>query len=307
MLKTVSSITNAIGALNYKGTWNATTNTPTLVSSVGVKGDYYQVSVAGSTNINGISNWGVGDVIAFNGVVWQRIEGGADLNGVNLLVSGTTTLSGLTASTALALDASKDVISVTNTGTGNNVLGTSPTIATPTLTGDVQMSTGNLVVGTAGKGIDFSANSHTAGMTSELLDWYEEGTWTPIFSTTGTNYTSVTYITQTGRYTRIGDVVYIRGSLYTSAATIGSASGDILIGGFPFTIGATGLATIAVSQSFNFATNQPFAGQFRGTTTTARLYYRATANGNSATMGAAELGTAVNNNAIDFSGFYYVG
>jgi hypothetical protein len=133
MLKAVSSITNAIGALNYKGTWNASTNTPTITSSVGTKGDYYQVSVAGSTTINGISNWGVGDVIAFNGVVWQRIEGGADLNGVDLSVSGTTTLSGLTASTALALDANKNVVSVTNTGTGDNVLATSPTLTTPAL------------------------------------------------------------------------------------------------------------------------------------------------------------------------------
>jgi hypothetical protein len=133
MLKTVSSITNAIGALNYKGTWNASTNTPTITSSVGVKGDYYQVSVAGSTAINGISNWGVGDVIAFNGTTWQRIEGGADLNGVNLSVSGTTTLSGLTASTALALNAGKDVVSVTNTGTGNNVLADGPTLTTPNL------------------------------------------------------------------------------------------------------------------------------------------------------------------------------
>lgn len=88
MLKTVSSITNAIGALNYKGTWNASTNTPTLASGVGTKGDYYQVSVAGSTSLDGLSNWGVGDVAAFNGTTWQRIEGGADLNGVNLSVSG---------------------------------------------------------------------------------------------------------------------------------------------------------------------------------------------------------------------------
>ncbi len=91
MLKTVSSITNAIGALNYVGTWNASTNTPTITSSVGVKGDYYQVSVAGSTSINGISNWGVGDVIAFNGSTWQRIEGGADVNAVNLSYTGTLT------------------------------------------------------------------------------------------------------------------------------------------------------------------------------------------------------------------------
>ena len=87
MLKTVSSITNAIGALNYKGTWNASTNTPTLASGVGTKGDYYVVSVAGSTALDGISNWGVGDWATFNGSVWQRVEGGADLNGVNLTVT----------------------------------------------------------------------------------------------------------------------------------------------------------------------------------------------------------------------------
>lgn len=131
MLKTVSSVANAIGALNYKGTWNASTNTPTLASGTGTKGDYYQVSVAGATNLDGVSNWGVGDIAAFNGVTWQRIEGGADLNGVNLSVSGTATLSALTASTALALDASKNAVSVTNTGSGNNVLATNPAVAGP--------------------------------------------------------------------------------------------------------------------------------------------------------------------------------
>jgi len=94
MLKTVSSVANAIGALNYKGTWNATTNTPTLVSGVGTQGDYYVVSVAGATDLNGITNWGIGDWAAFNGSVWQRVEGGADGNFVNLGATGTTTLDG---------------------------------------------------------------------------------------------------------------------------------------------------------------------------------------------------------------------
>jgi hypothetical protein len=91
MLKTISSIVNAIGALNYKGTWNASTNTPALASGVGVKGDYYVVSVAGTTALDGISNWGVGDWVTYNGSAWQRVEGGADLNGVNLSVSGVAT------------------------------------------------------------------------------------------------------------------------------------------------------------------------------------------------------------------------
>lgn len=76
MLKTVSSLSNAIGALNYKGTWNASTNTPTLVSSVGTKGDYYVVSVAGNTNLNGTTLWGVGDMAVFNGSIWQKTDGG---------------------------------------------------------------------------------------------------------------------------------------------------------------------------------------------------------------------------------------
>ena len=54
----------------YQGTWNASTNTPTLVSSTGTSGYYYIVSVAGSTTLNGISSWAVGDVAVFNGTVW---------------------------------------------------------------------------------------------------------------------------------------------------------------------------------------------------------------------------------------------
>jgi hypothetical protein len=96
MLKTVSSIANALGALNYKGTWNASTNVPTLASGVGTQGDYYVVSVAGSTDLDGVTNWGVGDWAAFNGSVWQRLEGGADGNFVNLTVSNTATVDGLT-------------------------------------------------------------------------------------------------------------------------------------------------------------------------------------------------------------------
>ena len=90
MLKTVSSVINAIGALNYKGTWNASTNNPTLTSSVGTKGDYYVVSVAGSTNLDGETLWGVGDWAVFNGSTWQKVDGGDSGNFVNISVSALT-------------------------------------------------------------------------------------------------------------------------------------------------------------------------------------------------------------------------
>jgi hypothetical protein len=105
MLKSVSSITNAIGALNYKGTWNASTNTPALASGVGTKGDYYVVSVAGTTALDGVAIWGVGDWAVFNGTAWQRVEGGTTLNGTTLDVSGVSTLTGgITTSGAVNLN-----------------------------------------------------------------------------------------------------------------------------------------------------------------------------------------------------------
>ena len=63
-----------LGALSYQGTWNASTNTPTLASGVGTKGYYYVVSVAGSTNLDGITDWKVGDWAVYSGTAWQKVD-----------------------------------------------------------------------------------------------------------------------------------------------------------------------------------------------------------------------------------------
>ena len=89
MLKTISP-SGVTGALNYKGTWNASTNSPTLTSSVGTKGDYYVVSVAGSTNLDGTTLWGVGDWATFNGSIWQKVDGGDTTNITSLTVTSLT-------------------------------------------------------------------------------------------------------------------------------------------------------------------------------------------------------------------------
>lgn len=68
----VSALT---GAVIYQGTWNANTNSPSLASGTGTKGFYYKVSVAGSTTIDTISQWNVGDTIIFDGTVWDKIDG----------------------------------------------------------------------------------------------------------------------------------------------------------------------------------------------------------------------------------------
>ena len=72
----------------YKGTWDANTNSPTLTSSVGVQGNFYIVSTAGTTTLNGISTWNVGDWALYNGVAWQKVEGGTSGNFATLTVTG---------------------------------------------------------------------------------------------------------------------------------------------------------------------------------------------------------------------------
>lgn len=62
------------GAVTYMGTWNAQTNTPSLQSNTGVKGQYYVVTVAGNTSVNGITDWQVGDWIIYNGSQWQKVD-----------------------------------------------------------------------------------------------------------------------------------------------------------------------------------------------------------------------------------------
>jgi hypothetical protein len=83
MLKVAGGGGGATGAVNYKGTWNASANSPTLTSSVGNQGDYYVVNIAGTTNLNGITDWQVGDWAIFNGSVWQKVDNTDAVTSVN--------------------------------------------------------------------------------------------------------------------------------------------------------------------------------------------------------------------------------
>jgi hypothetical protein len=94
-----------LGALSYQGTWNASTNTPTLTSSVGVKGYYYVVSVAGSTNLDGVTDWQIGDWAVYNGTAWQKVDNTDSVTSVN----------GYTGAVVLA---ASDVGAPTTSGTG---------------------------------------------------------------------------------------------------------------------------------------------------------------------------------------------
>lgn len=63
-----------LGGVNYQGTWNAATNSPALASGTGTKGYYYKVSTAGTTTIDGINDWQIGDWIIYNGTAWEKVD-----------------------------------------------------------------------------------------------------------------------------------------------------------------------------------------------------------------------------------------
>jgi len=360
MLKTVSSVTNALGALVYQGTWDASANNPTLTSSVGTKGNYYVVSVAGTTTLDGISSWSVGDWAVFNGSVWQKVDGGTSESFVNLTVTGTANIatgnvvnmtssnvtitggtenavtytnvtissgnitvtndnvaysnistalrtqsltgylygnantgnvtastsipvanvtgavssvtgtspisssggttpaislntSGVTAasyggaanSATITVDtygritaASNTAIAISNTqvsglgtmstqnsnsvtitgGTENAVTYTNVTISSGNITVTNFSVTGNVVQATAAKGFNFTANSPASGMTSQLLNWYEEGTWTP----TDLSGAGLTFTVDHAKYTRVGRLVTV--GIYLTFPTTSNTS-----------------------------------------------------------------------------------
>ena len=108
---------------------------------------------------------------------------------------------------------------------------------------NVSISNGNVVIGTSGKGIDFSATPGTG--TSELLADYEEGNWTPA---AGANLAIVGTPTFTGQYTKVGNTVTAWGSVSATTSVSYTAGGQIL-SGLPY----TAQGTIAVGTIINNA------------------------------------------------------
>jgi hypothetical protein len=99
-------------------------------------------------------------------------------------------------------------------------------------TGDYFFDVSNIKFGTAAKGINFTANTPAAGMTSQLLNWYEEGTFTPTYYGAAGSAGSLAYSEQTGKYTRIGRQVTVSGTIILTNK--GSWTGRVQIGGLPY-------------------------------------------------------------------------
>ena len=193
MLKTVSAYINAIGSLVYKGTWNASTNSPFLQSGVGNKGDYYVVNVAGTTNLDGITDWQVGDWAVFNGSTWQKIDNTdqvLSVNGYQGVVVLTATDVGATPNTAYVIAGTG--LSGGGRLTGNVTLTNAGVTAFNTRTGSVTLSSSDVTTA-----LGYTPGTGNVASVTATSPVASTGGNNPVISMPAANSTTNGYLTST--------------------------------------------------------------------------------------------------------------
>jgi hypothetical protein len=155
------------------------------------------------------------------------------------------------------------------------------------------VSGGNISVD-SGYGIDFSATSDGSGATnSELFDDYEEGTFNPTYTTSGTDFDSVSYSVRYGNYVKIGSLIFVTGFIRTSSITVGSASGNVKIGGMPFARSGS-MSPPGICQGASWSGDVP-RSCISFTDSTLGLYYRTGGNTDDQAVQVADLDASGNN------------
>ena len=231
----ITSVTNAsTNAPAYQGTWNASTNSPTLTSSVGTQGYYYVVSTAGTTSLNGVANWSVGDWAIFSGGTWEKIPGSnsesfTTLTTVNLAVTG---LTGYMYANGSGNVTASSTIAIANGGTGQTTSSAAFNALSPiTTTGDLIIGNGTnsatrLAIGAntyvlTSNGTTASWQASSGGVTS-----FSAGTtgFTPSSATTGAVVLAGTLVASNGGTGVAGTLTGVLYGNGTSAHTVATAA-----------------------------------------------------------------------------------
>ena len=248
----------AAGGLSYQGTWNASTNTPTLTSSAGTTGYYYIVATAGSTNLDGITDWQIGDWLLYNGTVWQKIDQS------NLV----TSVNGQTGAVSL---------STTDIGEGTNLYytdtraraavsagtGISYSSATGVITNAAPDQT---VALTAGTGISTTGTYPNFTVTNTAPDQTVALTQGGTTTITGTypNFTISSADQYAGTVTSVGGTGTVNGISLSGTVT---SSGNLTLGG-----------TLDLSSPPAIGGSTPAAGSFSSLTDSGNLTFTGTGN-----------------------------
>ena len=216
--------TQATNAPAFQSTWNATTNSPTLTSSVGTQGNYYVVSVAGNTTLNGVSGWNVGDWAIFQNGVWAKIPGSTTESFTNLITTNLQ-VGGLTG------------YMYANNTTGN--VSASTTIPTTALSGTItnaQLANSSVTIGSSvlslGGTLSTLAGVTISGATNTLIN-------------IGNSSLTNSAVTINGSSVSLGGSVTVTATA-TNALTIGTGlSGTSYNGSSAVTIANTGVLSFS--------------------------------------------------------------
>ena len=230
--KVQNQISGMVGGVIYQGTWNASTNTPTITSSVGTKGQYYIVATAGTTNINGITDWKVGDWVIFNGTTWDKVDNTDAVSSVNGYTGAVSLVTSDVAESGNLYFTNARAIGSTLTGYASTTgtISSSDTIlqAIQKLNGNVSaLVTGvSSVFGRTGAVVAASGDYTTTQVTEGTNLYYTQSRFDTAFSgKTTTNLTEGTNLYYTEARVDANANVAANTAARHAAVTIGTANG----------------------------------------------------------------------------------
>lgn len=230
---------NLTGGLDYQGSWNALTNTPTLVSSTGTNGFYYIVSVAGTTNLDGITDWQVGDWAIFNGTIWQKIDQTNSVTSVNgqqgavvlgYADVGAPSTSGTNATGTWNIGISGNAATATTAGKVANALTIGSGLTGTSYDGSAAVTITNaapdqIVSLASGTGISATGTYPSFTITNTAPDQIVSltGVGTTVVTGTYPNFTITSNDAYTGTVTSVGTGTGLSGGPITTTGTISFA------------------------------------------------------------------------------------